>query len=163
MSFMGIPMGTDIASFKQKLLAKNDFSDHPLPYDNIYGVDGVFAGKRAAFSILTTPKSKLVYEVVVVFTDFSYYVYDKDASQKQELLEDLFEWTKLKLINKYGEPTRNTSSDCYLKWCYWITDRGRVDLMIEKPIDDLSYRRLQVVYEDGKTSQKNMDEEDADW
>ena len=164
MSFLGIPMGTNIESFKRELLAKNGFSDHPLPYENIYGVDGIFAGMQAAISIETTPKSKLVYEVTVAFTDLSYDVYDIDAAQKQELQEDYYEQTRLKLINKYGNPTQNTISyNCFLKWCYWETNLGRVDLKIYQPIDDLSYRRLQVSYIDSKTAQKNLSEEDADW
>ena len=164
MSFMGIPMGANIESFKHKLLTKNGFTDHPLPYENIYAVDGIFAGKRAAISIATTPKSKLVYQVLVAFTDVNYYEYEHDAAQKKELQENLFEQIRLKLITKYGNPTQNTISyDCYLKWCFWETNEGRIDLMIYKPIDAALYRRLQVIYEDGITSQRNTSEEDADW
>lgn len=164
MSFLGIPMGTDIASFKQELLAKDGFKDHPLHYDNIYGADGIFAGMVAAISIATTPKSKLVCDVAVAFTDFSYETYDSNAEQMQQAQENAYEYCKAKLINKYGNPTQNTITfGCNLKWCYWELNEGRIDLMITQPADTKTHRKLQLVYEDKITGQKNMIEEDEDW
>ena len=157
-------MGTSISTFKQQLLAKNGFKNHPLPYDNIYGVEGYFAGMKAAISIITTPKSKLVYSVVVSFDDFNYNTYQYNADQKKELQEDLFDSIRLKLIKKYGSPTiDNISYGCNIKWCYWELERMRLDLMIVNYQDDPTYRKIQVVYQDRKTAQKNSIEEDSDW
>lgn len=165
MTFLNIPMGTSISSFKQKLLAKKGFKSHPLPYENIYGVEGSFAGMQAAFSIETTPKSKLVYSVLVSFSSFNYYTNDYNANQKQKAQENLYEDIRLRLIKKYGQPTRDTFSPNseFLKWCYWELKNGRVDLMISQPADLGTYRRIQVIYEDSKTAQKRRREEDADW
>lgn len=74
-SFMGIPLGTNLNDFKEKLTEKgytyDNYKSNRGDSHDTYYFDGVFAGSVVTLSVTTTPKSKLISAVSVGFKDYT--------------------------------------------------------------------------------------------
>ena len=165
MSFMGIQMGTNVDSFKQKMLQKNGFKEHPLPDKGILGIDGTFSGQDAAFSILYTSKSRLVEQVVVSFSTLNYYTTSYNANTREAMQNGYYDKFREEITKKYGTPSfeeYNSSGD-YIKWCQWNLNEGTIILYIAEYSDNPHYRRMDVVYEDKLAVKQGEKEKASDW
>ena len=68
LTFMGIPMGKKIVDFKSQLALKGFKTVNQN--NNTYRMAGYFNGFNVTVDIETTPKTKLVYRVAVIFNDY---------------------------------------------------------------------------------------------
>ena len=147
MKFMGIPMGTSISSFQQKLEAKG------IKYDRVVSKQipagskvfkGPFAGYDASIYTYHDTKDKKVYRAKAMIDR-------EDLSRAEEIYYDLL----LMLSQKYPDATVYDVTDDY-KGCCIYTDLGRIDCYITRFDGDwtTSYRdrySVSIDYWDSKT------------
>lgn len=164
MKFMGIPLGSSIASFKQSLINKGFSWDSKKSdsreYNSMYIFDGKFSGERVGLSVCITPKTRKVYEVCVRFKDLAYSNYGNGISFDDQD----YKYDKLyqSLCNKYGQPTyyKIKLNDQFPCSTLWETSSGTVELFYSWYKN--TYRNLDLVYTDYKTSNQNETEKDSD-
>lgn len=158
-------MGTDVDSFKQKMLQKNGFKDHPLPYNGMVGVDGTFSGQEASFSIIYTSKSRIVEAVMVTFPALNFYTTSDNADDRNELLNGYHDLFKAEIIKKYGPPSSEPSFEgqSLKNWCQWDLTNGTIDLYVTEHSNNPHYRMLYVVYSDKLSVEQEKKENSSDW
>ena len=169
MSFMGIPMGTHINTFKKSLLSKgfktlqtNDAAPNIYCYNG-----GTFSGYRVTLNVQVTPRTKKVYSVYAVFTDFFYFksgynsIYGRGVSIKD--ITETFNSISKKLTQKYGECFPFTPDDPqFLKWNSWQSTGGDICLVIANYNDDPNCVKMYIEYSDESTRRLNNHEENDD-
>lgn len=169
MSFMGIPMGTHISTFNKTILSKGFKplqTDDAAPNNYCYN-GGTFSGYRVTLNVLVTPKTKKVYGVYAVFTDFFYFKsgynprYGRGVSMKD--ITESFNSLSKKLNQKYGECFPYKPDDAqYLKWNSWQSTGGYIDLVIANYNDAPDCVKMYIKYTDETTRRLNIREEDDD-
>ena len=168
-SFMGIPMGTHINTFKQSILSKGFKSKSVSDAaPNIYCFDrGIFSGYRVTLNVQVTPKSKKVYSVYAVFTDFLYfkpgYQLNNGNSVSMKDIVDTFDDLSKKLTNKYGNYFSYKPEDPqFLKWHTWQAKGGDISLVIANYNDTPECVKIYIEYSDESTRKLNSKEENKD-
>lgn len=159
LNFLGIPMGSNINTFRKSLLAKRGFYADGSDGGNIFYFQGFFNGNKCAFSVCTTPKSKKVYEIYVTFSDFTCYDYSPESSKNLQF--SMYRKYKTQLSSKYGNPFE-TTTEILLKASIWTLKYGEVYLIIDHQ-DQKKLRRLMVEYIDKASEQINEKESSSDW
>ncbi len=167
MSFMGIPMGTHINTFKQSILSKG-FKPTSSEAPNMYCFNGgTFSGNNVTLNVQVTPKTKKVYGVYAVFTDFFHFKsgynprYGSGVSMK--LLYDVFDDLSTKLTKKYGNYfSYNPNDSQYYKWNYWTCKGGNISLVIVNYDDTPDCVRMFIHYTDESTEKIDIQEENDD-
>ena len=165
MSFMGIPIGTHINTFRQSILSKGfkPFSSRDAA-PNIYCFNGTFSGYRVTLNVQVTPKTKKVYSVYTVFTDFFYFKsgynprYGSGVSMKD--ITNVFNDLSAKLTKKYGNYYNyNPSDPQYLKWHIWHCKGGSIGLVIANYNDAPNCVKMFIDYSDEATERLRKQEE----
>lgn len=166
--FMGIPMGTHINTFRKSILSKGyrHFSSSDAA-PNIYYFDGgTFCGYRVSLNVQVTPKTKKVYDVHAIFSDFFHFKsgfnprYGVGVSIKD--ITDLFYNLSTRLTQKYGNYFDfNPNNPVFIKWRYWHTRGGYVSLIIACYDDYPDCVKIAIDYSDESTRSLN-DQEEAD-
>jgi len=160
-SFMGIPLGTHINTFRQSILPKR-FKATSAAAPNTYCFEGGFSGYNVTLNVLVTPKTKKVYKVYGVFTDVIHCKSGNDyrCTTSMDGVNNAFKDLCQKLTRKYGSYYPFNPNDAqYYKWYNWDAKGGNIDLSIVCFNDQPDYVKLIICYNDKATQRLNDQEE----
>jgi hypothetical protein len=118
-------------------------------------------------NVQVTPKTKKVYSVIAVFSDFFYFksgynpIYGRGVSMKD--ITQTFNTISKKLTQKYGEcfPFRPDDPQ-FLKWNSWQSTGGDISLVIANYNDAPDCVKMYIEYSDAPTRRLNSQEESDD-
>ena len=145
MNFLGQPLGCSLATFKQRMVAKG-YKYKGEVETNIHYFDGVFGGEDVTVGAFVTPKSKIVYEIAVVYNNFLNSS-KSDLDFKKELLINSF-------IKKYGYYTKEYSA--YTEWQF---DYGSIAIQVKY----MSEHPIIIFYNDDIGNEKYKRERELDY
>ncbi len=145
MNFLGQPLGCSLATFKQRMAAKG-YRYKGEQETNIHYFEGVFGGDNAIIGACVTPRSKTVYETIVVYTDFINRS-KSDLDYKKKLLVDSF-------IKKYGHYTYE-----YEVYTDWWFDYGTITIQLDYNSDS----PILIFYKDSLGIDKYKREQESDY
>lgn len=77
--FMGVPVGGNVAAFKDSLKAKGFI--YKMSFKTLYSFEGIFANEVVAVEVLASPKTKQVCKIIVYFPQKSIPKVQKMAEQ----------------------------------------------------------------------------------
>lgn len=157
MSFMGIPMGSHFNTFRKSLESKGfKLSTDQMDNPNFYNYEGYFAGYKVGLVVSTTPTSKKVSDVWVIFSEFfhfkSGYNLKYGAGVSMDDVENLYLDLTDKLVSKYGLPKGYDENSKFLKNLFFQTDAGNI-MLTEEFLEDINCVRLTLYYSDKLTKE----------
>lgn len=117
MNFLGQPLGCSITTFKQRMASKGyKYDGEHMP--NIHSFNGVFGGDQVHLAAYVTPKSKIVYEVGVVYLDY----YSSNSKESMEFKKNSLIQSFVKKYGNYSE------KDIYT---FWLFSYGRISISLD--------------------------------
>ncbi len=163
-SFMGIPLGIPLDSFKQQLLAKgftydSERSDNTEYYDTFL-FDGRFAGEVVGVSVFVSPKSHIVYSVAVQFNGYAWSIYGTGVSENTQ--NGKFDDIKASLCKKYPSVIPyEWQNDEFPRNVCWKSEKWSISLCISKY--GSAWKNLGLTYTDEEAVAKAIAEKESDY
>ena len=153
MNFLGKPLGCDINTFKQRM-AQKGYKSIGETEANIYSFNGIFGGDEVEVCACVTPKSKIVFQIIIVYKSFVSHKYDASSVSTQDFKFN--ELTKA-FSKKYGEPKATNK-----KFSFWELPTGTITIIKTGEEEDIT-RNLLVSYEDEASDTINNNESESDY
>lgn len=158
--FMGVPVGGNVAAFKDSLKAKGFI--YKKCFKTLYSFEGIFANEVVAVEVLASPKTKQVCKIIVYFPQKdtwkglkSDYFRKKNLYKEKYLLDKDFEFFSSPYDEGDGYEMRAVSlGKCNFASFYYATG-GHIMIQIDEK------QRIKITYEDReniKISQSELDQ-----
>lgn len=117
--FLGQPLGCPITEFKQRMTSRG-YQCNGEVSPNCYSFIGRFGGDEVEVASYITPKSKIVFRIAVIYSNYSHY---SGNSASERTHKNKIEILKQSYIKKYGKPTLSDETGIW-----WFLDEGEITI-----------------------------------
>lgn len=151
--FLGQPLGCSISDFKQRM-ASRGYRCNGEVSPNCYSFIGRFGGDNVEIGSYITPKSKIVFRIAVIYSNYSQYsgnsASERTHNNKIKLLEQSY-------IKKYGKPALSDDTGIW-----WFFEEGTITIKSSE-MWQVGKKEIMIWYDDEMGSTKYTTECESDY